>query len=108
MAKKAAKKSTKRTNGKPKRASKKKPAQNPLPGMEDKGIPTLDKIAVKALDAKGQQKEWKEKHDGFLHGLLVQMRKLNMNRYRHGGIEVERQPGDETVKVKRVKEKRAV
>jgi len=100
MAKAAEKKKT------TKRSSVKKPLHESLPGMEDKGIPSLDTIAVKALDAKSQQKEWKEKHDGYLHGLLNEMRKLNMKRYLHGGIEVERQPGDETVKVKKVKEKR--
>lgn len=89
-----------------KRSSKKKPEQKDLPGVQ-KGIPELDKIAVKALDAKDQQKEWKEKFDGFLHDLLTVMCRLNMHRYVHGGIEAERQASDETVKVKRVKEVRA-
>jgi len=103
----AKKKKTAKKKSAPKRASQKAPSQKPLTGMEDKGIPELDAIAVKALDAKAQQKEWKEKHEYYLEGILATMRKLNMHRYVHGGIEVERTPGDETVKVKRVKEKRA-
>ena len=99
-------KSTKVKEKPAERSSKKKLTQKTLPGVQ-KGVPELDKIAVKALDAKDQQKEWKEKFDDCIHKLLSTMRKLKIYRYIDGGIEVERLLNDETVKVKRVKQKRA-
>jgi hypothetical protein len=112
MAKKAQRKTPKRTKPKAVRARSKSsnkatPKFQPLPGMEDMRHPVLGPCCERIADARERATGAASDEAGEKQVALQTMRKENRQSFQAHGIELVRVPGEEALRVKRSKTDKA-
>lgn len=78
----------------------KQPRSGRLPGMEDAGIPALEKVAEALADVRAARMKLTKKESGFAEDLLALMKKHNKVEYHHEEVHVWRRVTEEKVRVK--------
>ncbi len=79
---------------------KRKPKQQALPGMEDRGIKKLENLAENYVDVRDQRMELTRQESQMSADLLALMKKHDKTEYHHGEVHIWVKVIDEKIKVK--------
>ena len=78
----------------------KTPRESDLPGMENRKIQTLERLASEYADIRDNRMELNQSEAELKAKLLAEMRRLGKQIYKHGSVEIRIVKGEDDVKVK--------
>ena len=87
-----------------KKAKDEKPRDRDLPGMEDRAIAALEALAAEYAELRDERIQLNAQEVVLKQKLLGEMHRLKRSSYRRPGVEIEIEPGEETIKVRVRKE----
>jgi hypothetical protein len=82
----------------------KTPRDRDLPGMEDRAIAVLETLAAEYAELRDERIQLNAQEVVLKQKLLGEMHRLKRSSYRRPGVEIEIEPGEETIKVRVRKE----
>jgi len=83
-----------------KKAAKTQPRTGSLPGLEDHAIRALDNAAAEYADIRDQRMALTTQEVDLKARAMKLMKKYGKTTYRHNGIEITIEPGEESIKVR--------
>jgi hypothetical protein len=82
-----------------------RPRTPALPGLEDHSIPALDRVAAEYAGIRDERMELTEQEVALKTRAMSLMKQHGKTTYKHDGIEIAIDPGEESIKVRVVKVK---